>query len=442
MPPGLTGTLTGIPFCPDAAIEAARSRTGQEELASPSCPAASRIGHTLVGAGVGPVLAQTPGSLYLAGPFHGAPFSLVSVTSAVVGPFDLGTVVIRFALQINPVTAQVEVSPTGSEPIPHIIKGIVTHVRDIRAYIDRPGFIINPTRCEPMSIANTITGAGANPSNPADQVPVSVGTRFQAANCLGMPFRPRFTASTEGNGAFSGNGASISVHIVTREGPPANATTLAEANIHKVEVSLPKALPSRLTTLQKACTERQFNSNPAGCPAASVVGSAIARTPVLPVPLSGPAYLVSHGGQAFPDLVLILQGYGVTIKLTGHTQISKDGITHSRFETVPDAPVSSFELNLPEGRYSALAANSNLCHLTATKTVKKKVTVRAHGRVRHVTKEVKQTVAAPLTMPTKIIAQNGMVREQNTRIAVTSCPKAAKARKAKAKKARRARRHR
>ena len=154
MPPGLTGNLSGIPFCPDAAIEAAKTRTGTEELNSPSCPAASQIGHTTVGAGVGPTLAQNPGRLYLAGPYHGAPLSLVSITSATVGPFDLGTVVIRFALRINPVTAQVEVDATGSDAIPHIIRGIVVHVRDIRAYIDRPNFIINPTSCEHLQIEN------------------------------------------------------------------------------------------------------------------------------------------------------------------------------------------------------------------------------------------------------------------------------------------------
>ncbi len=132
------------------------------------------------------MLAQTPGKIYLAGPYHGAPLSIVSITSAKVGPFDLGTVVIRFALQINPSTAQVEVSANGSDPIPHIIKGIVVHVREVRVYMDRPKFIINPTNCEPSSITNTIDGAGADFANPADQVPVTVGTPFQAADCASL----------------------------------------------------------------------------------------------------------------------------------------------------------------------------------------------------------------------------------------------------------------
>ncbi len=154
LPPGLTGNLSGIPFCPDSSIETARTLTGAEELAHPSCPAASEIGHTIVGAGVGSVLAENPGKLYLAGPYHGAPLSIVSITSAKVGPFDLGTVVIRFALDINPITAQVEINGASSDPIPHIIKGIVVHVRDIRIYVDREKFILNPTNCQPLGITN------------------------------------------------------------------------------------------------------------------------------------------------------------------------------------------------------------------------------------------------------------------------------------------------
>ena len=153
LPPGLTANLTGIPFCSDAKIEAARHATGQQEIDAPSCPAASEIGHTLVGAGVGSVLAWTPGKVYLAGPYHGSALSIVSVTSAAVGPFDLGTVVIRFALRINPVTGQAEIDSTGSDPIPHIIPGIVVHVRDIHVYIDRPKFMIDPTSCNPTSIS-------------------------------------------------------------------------------------------------------------------------------------------------------------------------------------------------------------------------------------------------------------------------------------------------
>ena len=353
LPPGMTGNLTGIPFCPEADIEAARGVTGDEELAHPSCPAASEIGHTLVGAGVGGVLAYTPGKVYLAGPYHGAPLSIVSITSATVGPFDLGTVVIRFALRINPITAQAEIDASGSDPIPHIIRGIVVHVRDIHVYIDRPKFIINPTSCNRMSIAATISGGGADPANPADQVPVKVEDEGQAADCANLAFKPTFKVSTSAHTSRA-RGASLDVKLTYPKTPQGT-----EANIARVKVELPKRLPSRLKTLQKACVAATFEANPAMCPATSVVGHAKAIAPIVPVPLEGPAYFVSHGGEAFPSLIVVLQGYGLTVDLVGTTFISKHGITSSTFKTVPDVPVGSFELTLPEGPYSALAVGGN-----------------------------------------------------------------------------------
>ena len=387
LPPGLSGNLTGIPFCPEADIEAARTVSGTEELEHPSCPAASEVGHTLVGAGVGGVLAYTPGKVYLAGPYHGAPLSMVSITSATVGPFDLGTVVIRFALRINPSTAQVEVSSAGSDPIPHIIRGIVVHVRDIRVYVNRPNFTINPTNCNPMTIAATITGAGADPTNPADGVPVAVSERFQAADCANLAFKPSFKVSTSGRTSRA-RGASLTAKLSYPHTPLGT-----EANIAKVAVDLPKQLPSRLQTLQKACPAATFEANPAACPVASDVGHARAITPIVPVPLEGPAYFVSHGGEAFPSLIVVLQGYGLKVNLVGTTFINKHGITSSTFNTVPDVPVGSFELTLPEGPNSALAAPHNLC------------------------------AAKKLEMPTAFLAQNGATIHETTTIAVTGCPK-------------------
>jgi hypothetical protein len=395
MPPGLTGNLTGIPFCTNTQIEAARTHTGAQELAEPSCPATSRVGHTTVGAGVGTILAQTPGSVYLAGPYHGAPLSLVSVTSAKVGPFDLGTVVIRFGLLINPITAQVEVDATSSDPIPHIIDGIVVHVRDIHVYIDRTGFIVNPTSCEHKTIQNIVTGAGADPANPADQTPIALTSPFQATDCASLAFKPVFKVYASGK-ASRANGASLTVKLSYPHAPFGSQT-----NIAKVKVDLPKQLPSRLTTLQKACPDRTFNVNPAACPAASRVGSAKAITPILPEPLTGPAYFVSHGGAKFPELVIVLQGYGFTIDLHGETFINeKTSTTSSTFRTVPDQPVTSFQLTLPQGPGSALAANGNLCK-------------------------------AKLKMPTTFTAQNGAVIHQSTPIRVTGCPKSKGARKAR-----------
>ncbi len=424
LPPGLTANLSGIPFCPDSDIEAAKLVTGAQEEAAPSCPAASEIGHSLVGAGVGSVLAYTPGKIYLAGPYNGAPFSVVSITSAKVGPFDLGTVVIRFALEINPETGVVTVDAKASDPIPHIIDGIVIHVRDIHVYIDRPNFMINPTNCDPLNFAATVGGGGADPTNPADQQSVTTNDSFQLANCQNLKFEPKFSVSTSAKTSRA-DGASLTAKLAI---PGALGS---QANISRVKVELPERLPSRLPTLQKACTAAQFNSNPAGCPPASIIGHAKAITPILPVPLEGPAYFVSHGGEGWPSLVVVLQGYGVTIDLVGTTFISKAGVTSTTFKTVPDEPVTSFELTLPEGPYSALTALGNLCTATKTVTVKKKVTVKVRGRTKTVIRKVKQTESATLQMPTEFVAQNGAELHQTTPITVTGCPKAHPAKKAK-----------
>ena len=189
-----------------------------------------------------------------------------------------------------------------------------------------------------------------------------------------------------------------------------------------------------MTTLQKACTAKQFEADPAGCPAESKIGSAVVHTPILPVPLVGPAIFVSHGGEAFPSLTMVLQGDGVTIELVGTTFISKAGITSTTFKTVPDQPFSSFELTLPEGKYSALAANGNLCKPTKTVTVKKKVTVKVHGRKRTVTRKVKETKPESLVMPTAFVGQNGAEIHEDTPIGVTGCAKAKPAKKKPAKK--------
>lgn len=375
--PGITGILTGIPFCPQEDIRLAREKSGAAEQQRPSCPAASLLGSSQVGTGVGEVLAYTPGKVYLAGPYDGDPFSLLSVTSALVGPFDLGTVVIRFGLRIDPLTAQVSVDPTASEPIPRIIDGIVTHVRDIRVRIDRPHFMLNPTSCQPMSIQSTLQSSFSQSA--------TVSSRFQAADCRGLGFDPQFSVSTAGQ-TSKAKGASLKVKLSY---PP--GALGAWANIAKVKVSLPKQLPSRLSTLQHACTAEVFAQSPAACPPGAVVGQAKVKTPVLPVPLEGNAYFVSHGGEAFPDLTIVLKGYGVTIELVGSTQI-KNGITTSTFKAAPDQPFETFELNLPQGQNSALAANTALC-------------------------------GSKLTMPTQFTAQNGAVITRSTPIAVSGCKK-------------------
>jgi hypothetical protein len=217
---------------------------------------------------------------------------------------------------------------------------------------------------------------------------------FQVTNCATLGFKPQFSVSTSGKTSRA-NGASLHVKLAYPKAPFGS-----QANIKRVKVDLPKQLPSRLTTLQKACTNAQFEANPAGCPAASIVGHAKAITPLIPAPLEGPAYFVSHGGAKFPELILVLQGYGVTIDLHGETFINSAGITSSTFATVPDAPVGSFELTLPQGKFSALAANGNLCK-------------------------------TKLKMPTAFTAQNGATIKQSTPVSVTGCAKTKRAHRAK-----------
>jgi uncharacterized repeat protein (TIGR01451 family) len=416
LPPGLIADVSSVsPRCTDA------------QAAATACPAASHIGEVIVGAGVGPNPFYVGGDVYLTDAYKGNPFGLAIVVHAVAGPFDLGYVVVRAGVQVHDDGS----ITTVTDPFPTILQGIPLQVRDVRVNLDRQNFIINPTRCNSMSI----NGTAVSTENQTAQL----ASHFQVGECSKLKFHPDFKVSTSGKTSKAA-GASLRVHLGTHQGPGAG-----EANIAKVNVQLPVILPSRLTTLQQACPAAQFAKDPAGCPEGSFVGTAIAHTPILTSALAGPAILVSHGGVAFPDLVLVLQGEGVRIDLTGHTQIKK-GITFSRFETVPDAPVSSFDLNFPQGPHSVLTATGSLCANTKTVRVKKHVIRRVKGHSRKVTIRVKKTLPAPLSMPTTITAQNGAVLQQTTKIAVTGCAKATasgharKATKAKTGNSRRSRR--
>jgi uncharacterized repeat protein (TIGR01451 family) len=381
LPPGATGKLAGIPRCSDAQIAAAQARShpgeGAAEAASPSCPASSAIGTVTVGAGAGPSPFYVTGKAFLAGPYKGAPFSGVFITPAIAGPFDLGVVVVRAGLYINPNTAQVT---TTSDPLPSILQGIPLDIRSVTVNVDRPQFTLNPTNCTPMTVS------GQETSTQGQVAPLSA--RFQVGNCANLPFHPKLTASAAGK-ASKANGATLNVDVTS--------AGLGQANIAKVSLQLPKALPSRLTTIQKACVAATFNANPAACPEGSVIGMATIRTPLLDNALSGPAYLVSYGNAAFPDVEFVLQGEGVTLILDGKTDIKK-GITYSRFESAPDAPFTTFETVLPAGPHSALTAN---------------VAENEHFSL----------CKSHLAMPTEMTAQNGAVIKQTTKVAVTGCPK-------------------
>lgn len=369
-PPGMLGLLSRVSLCPEP----------QASLGT--CGAQSLIGHTTVQAGVGSDPVSVGGQVFLTGPYNGAPFGLSVVVPAVAGPFDLGTVVVRATIAVDSRTAQLTVT---SGPLPQILQGIPLQVRRIDVTVDRPGFTFNPTDCDPLGAGSTLTSAQG--------VSVARTNPFQAANCATLPFKPRFTMSTAGKASKAG-GASLDVKVAAKGGPQPGG---GEANIRSVKVDLPKQLPSRLTTLQKACLAKVFEANPASCPKASDVGTATASTPVLTHPLTGPAYLVSHGGAAFPDLEIVLQGEGVTLVLDGNTSIKK-GVTSSTFRSVPDAPISSFELKLPSGKYSVLGTD-----------LPAKARFRLCGR--------------SLVAPTAITGQNGPVIHQNTKLSVTGCPR-------------------
>jgi hypothetical protein len=388
LPAGLLGAIPSVPLC------------GEPQAQLGSCAPASQIGTATVSAGAGPEPYAFSGPVYLTGPYEGAPYGLSIPVAAVAGPFDFGTVLTRAAISVDPYTAR----PIVTSSLPTIVDGVPLRLRTLSVSVDRPSFLFNPTNCGPLASETTLTstlGATQNVSSP-----------FAVGDCGALAFKPSFQVSTAANTSKAG-GASLRV-LLTQ---PAH-----EANMKSVSVRLPKQLPSRLTTLQKACPEATFAANPVDCrPLGAEVGNATVTTPVLPGALTGSVYLVSHGGAAFPDLDLVLEGDGVRVILTGNTNI-KGGITSSTFAAIPDVPVSSFVLSLPVGPHSALSANGSLCKPTQTISERKLITRRVRHRLVHIHKTITRQVAAALSMPTTITGQNGAVMTQNTRIAVSGCP--------------------
>jgi hypothetical protein len=370
LPTGMAAILASVTPCPEP--QAAQGTCGPDSL----------IGHATSSSGLGADPFTLSGQVYLTGPYNGAPFGIDIVTPAMAGPFNLGTVIVRSSINVDPYTAAVTISgavPTMVETAAVGKAGIPVQLQRTNVTVDRPGFQFNPTNCTPMAITGTLGGAQGGVAN--------VSSSFQTANCAKLPFHPVLEASTESK-TSKPNGASLIVKV--------SSPGLGQANIAKTKLVLPLNLPSRLTTIQKACPDHVFEANPATCNEGSNIGIATIHTPVFKNPLSGPAFLVSHGNLAFPDVEFVLQGEGVTIILDGQTDIKK-GITSSTFNALPDAPFTKFETVLPEGPHSALAAyGAPLC-------------------------------TQKLVMPTTITAQNGDVINQSTAIHVTGCPKAAKA---------------
>lgn len=372
MPPGLLGNLSGVTLCKEP------------EASEGTCGEGSLIGHVqvLTGPGADPFLV-TGGKVFLTEGYKGAPFGLSIIVPAVAGPYTLsgttghGTVVVRAKIEVDPIDAHLTVT---ADPMPTMLDGIPLQLKVVNVTIDKPDFTFNPTNCGQLAISASMTST--------EGLSASVSSPFQVTNCGRLAFKPVFNVSTSGKTSRAA-GASLDVKLTYP-----HVGVGSQADIGKVKVDLPKQLPSRLTTLQKACPAATFQSNPAACPVASKVGMATASTPIIPVGLSGPAYFVSYGGAKFPELVIVLSGYGVTVQLHGETFINKAGITSSTFRQIPDVPIGSFELKLPEGPDSALAANGNLC-----------------------------SVKGGLHMPTAFTGQNGIVIHQSTPITATGCPR-------------------
>jgi hypothetical protein len=384
MPEGLLGKIAGIPLCGEVAANAGSCG---------SVMPGSRVGSVTASAGSGSHPFWQSGEVFLTGGYGGGSFGLSIVVPAVAGPYNLGDIVVRAAIFINRETGAVKVV---SNPFPQMVDGVPLRIQTVDVTVgENDAFTFNPTNCSQQAVTGTVSSTeGAS---------VGVSTPFAVSGCASLPFKPVLSASTAGRASKAG-GASLDVRVSSKGGPQVGG---GEANIKSVKVDLPLQLPSRLTTLQKACLAVVFEANPAGCPKESDVGTATAVTPLLSSPLSGPAYLVSHGNAKFPDLEVVLQGEGVVLVLDGSTDI-KHGITSSTFKTVPDAPVSSFELKLPTGKFSALGTYIPV-------------------------KDGYDLCGQSLLMPTLITGQNGAVIKQTTKIAVTGCPKAKVKKKAKAK---------
>jgi hypothetical protein len=370
LPPGIAGILASVELCDEADANAG------------TCPAGSLIGEATATAGLGSnPFTETGGQVFITEKYAGAPFGLSIVIPTKAGPFDFGNVVTRSTISVDPNTAAITINtpdfPTMVDTTTHDT-GVPVQLKQIHVVVDRPNFQFNPTNCKQMAIVGDLTGKEGGTASPS--------SRFAATNCAALPFKPKLTAGVGGK-ASKLNGASLTVKL--------QSAGLGQANIEKVFLTLPKALPSRLTTIQKACRDTVFEVNPAACDEGSVIGYATIHTPVLKSALSGPAYLVSHGNAGFPDVEFVLQGEGVKIVLDGKTDIKK-GITYSRFESAPDAPFTTFETVLPTGPHSALTAN-----------VPEKANYNLCG--------------TKLEMPTEITAQNGAVIKQTTQIAISNC---------------------
>ncbi|HUC08044.1 MAG TPA: hypothetical protein VMR96_08135 [Solirubrobacterales bacterium] len=338
-PPGLIGRLAGLTPCSDGALAAAGSKTGVAEQASPSCPASAKVGTATAGAGAGPAPYYATGNAYLAGPYKGAPISLAFITPAVAGPFDLGTIVVRTAVRIDPETARVTAE---SDPIPHILEGIPLDIRTIDVALDRPNFTLNPTSCDPMSFSGSLRSTLGSSAALSD--------RFQLGECSRLAFKPKLSLRLFGRpnrGAHPAFRATLTM-------PPGGA------NIAATQVALPRSEFIENAHFQTICTRVQFAASQ--CPAGSIYGHVRAISPLVDYPLEGPVYLRSSSHK-LPDLVMALRGPAsqpIEVDAVGRVDSVNGGI-RTTFESTPDAPLTKLVLNMAGGKKGLFVNSRNIC---------------------------------------------------------------------------------
>jgi len=342
LPKGLTGKLAGIPYCPEDAITAAAGKSGKAEEAASSCPAASQLGTATTNSGTGSPLKLT-GKVYLAGPYKGAALSLVTVTPAVAGPFDLGTVVVRVALNVEPETAQIH---AVSDVIPDVFGGVKLDLRSINLDIDRSQFMINPTNCAAQATTGKINGGGADPTNSATFSSYAVNDPFQATECNKLGFKPKLKVKLFGPTKRAKN-PRLTAILNAKNG---------QANVLRTALTMPHSLFLDQGHIGTVCTRPQLASHT--CPKGSVYGTAEAKSPLLERKLKGKVFLVSSNHE-LPDLLVDLRGQ-VEIYLRGVIS-SKHGGLKTVFNNVPDVPVSRFALKMKGGKKSLLVNSTNTC---------------------------------------------------------------------------------
>jgi hypothetical protein len=348
MPPGLTANLRGVAFCPEANIVAAANVSGMAERSAPSCPTSSLIGTSNVAAGPGGHPFHAIGSVYLAGPFKGAPLSLAVITPALAGPYDYGTVVVRVAINVDPLDAHVI---ADSETVPEIIGGIPLRLREIRVDINRDNFMINPTNCGTKSVESQGVGDQGTVAN--------FSSYFHANDCATLPFKPKMAVALKGGRKQTrrSTNPALQFDLNTRQG---------DANIKSLSVTLPSAFEIDQRHIGNLCSEKELAATQ--CAGRQAIGEATTTTPLLDQPLAGPVYAVSGSG-GLPRLAFLLNGE-VSLVPRAESVTDKAGRLKTDVPVVPDAPIGHFSLKIFGGRHGYLVNTRNLCEHAAAVGIK------------------------------------------------------------------------